>query len=118
MLQEHFVEPVSYKKLFERDHGICQICGLPIVSHSEKDLWGGTRDHIIPVSRGGAHSYDNCQLAHRICNSLKLDGENCKIDWEIQATKSKKFKRYYENYQKLLENRPQGEVKSPGEIPY
>ena len=27
---------------------------------------------------------DNCQLAHRICNSLKLDSEekNFRIDWK------------------------------------
>ena len=117
LLQEHFVEPVSYKKLFERDHGICQICGLPIVSNSEKDLWGGTRDHIIPLSRGGEHSYANCQLAHRICNSLKLDGENCRIDWESMAEKSKKYEKYYRNYQETVKKMTPGEVKSPGETP-
>lgn len=117
-LQGGFVEPVSYKKLYERDHGICQICGLPIVSNSEKDLWGGTRDHIVPLSRGGEHSYVNCQLAHRICNSLKLDGENCRINWESMAKKSKKYEKYYRNYREIVANMTPGEVKSPGEIPY
>ena len=28
-------------------------------------------DHIIPVSRGGTHTWDNVQLAHRYCNSIK-----------------------------------------------
>ena len=32
-----------------------------------------SKDHIIPLAKGGEHSWDNIQLAHRICNSLKAD---------------------------------------------
>lgn len=28
-------------------------------------------DHIIPLSRGGAHSYENCQISHLLCNIKK-----------------------------------------------
>ena len=28
-------------------------------------------DHIIPISKGGQHTWDNVQLAHMICNSIK-----------------------------------------------
>lgn len=31
-------------------------------------------DHVIPVSHGGTHTWDNVKLAHRGCNSLKSDG--------------------------------------------
>ena len=30
-----------------------------------------TMDHIIPLSKGGGHSYKNIQLAHFGCNSRK-----------------------------------------------
>ena len=31
-------------------------------------------DHIIPVSRGGAHLFNNVQLGHRKCNSRRGAG--------------------------------------------
>lgn len=30
-------------------------------------------DHIIPVSHGGTHTWDNVELAHRYCNGVKSD---------------------------------------------
>lgn len=59
------VEPVSLTILFTRDRKTCSICHLP-VKRTE-----GSIDHIIPLSQGGAHSYANCTLAHRRCNSRK-----------------------------------------------
>ena len=32
-----------------------------------------TIDHIIPMSKGGGHTWDNVQIAHAICNSRKRD---------------------------------------------
>jgi len=50
-------------------HGrYCAICGKKI--HSLDDL---TVDHIIPLSKGGKNEIENCQLAHRKCNSMKKD---------------------------------------------
>lgn len=28
-------------------------------------------DHIVPISRGGSHTYDNLQAAHANCNRKK-----------------------------------------------
>ena len=28
-------------------------------------------DHVIPVSKGGTHTWDNVKLAHRHCNTMK-----------------------------------------------
>ena len=30
-------------------------------------------DHMIPIAKGGTHTWDNVQLAHRYCNSIKSD---------------------------------------------
>ena len=57
-------EPVDYVVVVERSGGLCGICheslGAPIEI-----------DHIIPISRGGSHTYDNLQATHASCNKHK-----------------------------------------------
>lgn len=59
------VGKVSYKEILERDGLHCHICG--------KDITDGNYhfDHVIPLSRGGAHSMDNIKVAHAFCNLSK-----------------------------------------------
>ncbi|MBP7914200.1 MAG: HNH endonuclease [Vitreoscilla sp.] len=52
-------------KLFARDRQICAYCGHRF--HVD-DL---TREHIVPVSRGGLDSWMNCITACRSCNGHK-----------------------------------------------
>lgn len=47
---------------------ICSLCGKPITNM--KDC---TIDHIIPISKGGLTTLENCQIAHRWCNLEKGD---------------------------------------------
>jgi len=81
---EAFVSKVYFKKLYERDGGVCQICGLPVAfDKAPEKLWSATIDHVVPLSRGGTHEPCNCQLAHRICNSVKLQSaDEFSLDWE------------------------------------
>lgn len=65
-------------KVFERDHYICQICGL--LCNKDDDTWNGyigayspTIDHRIALANGGTHTWDNVQCAHAMCNSKKRD---------------------------------------------
>ncbi len=82
-MNKAFVSPVYLKKLYERDKGICGICGRPVAfDKNPSSKWALTRDHIIPISKGGKHCMDNCQIAHRICNSYKLDHIDFHIDWD------------------------------------
>lgn len=67
-----FVAPVSYKLIYERDGGICQLCGKKVRMQIKwPDQTCGSIDHIIPLSIGGTHEPKNVQLAHHICNSFK-----------------------------------------------
>lgn len=70
-----FVERVFRRKVFERDAWICQLCNKPTSSKrwQPDDPLAPTIDHIIPLAKGGDHSYANTQCAHAICNSRKQD---------------------------------------------
>jgi len=68
---------VTAQKVFERDNMICQICGKPC--DPEDKSWGASGalypsvDHIIPLAKGGTHTWDNVQCVHVLCNSYKRD---------------------------------------------
>lgn len=67
-----FVESIDYLTVFERDGWICQLCLTAVDPEiAWPDLWSPELDHIVPLSRGGEHSYSNTQLAHKICNIKK-----------------------------------------------
>lgn len=53
------------REAYERQQGICTECG----NHFAIEQMAG--DHIIPWSRGGATTADNCQMLCRDCNSRK-----------------------------------------------
>lgn len=65
LLRGATVEIVDPAVVYERDMGLCGICGLPV----EGDDFH--LDHRIPVVCGGQHSYKNCQTTHAICNLRK-----------------------------------------------
>lgn len=66
------VESISYFIVFQRDCGQCKLCLLDVDKNAVyPDPLAGTIDHVIPLSKGGTHTYDNVQLAHSICNSRK-----------------------------------------------
>jgi 5-methylcytosine-specific restriction endonuclease McrA len=64
----HYIERVpalNNRNLFRRDLNICAYCGKKFV---ESQL---TKDHIIPVSRGGPNTWTNCVTACLKCNNYK-----------------------------------------------
>lgn len=69
---------VTLKKLIKRNGLRCAICGemCDLNDHEWTNYSGPkhpTIDHIIPMSKGGGHVWDNVQVAHAICNSIKRD---------------------------------------------
>ncbi len=69
-------ERVDAIKVFERDGWRCQGCGrkTPRKLRGTYDDLAPELDHIIPLSKGGEHSYRNTQLLCRGCNAAKSDG--------------------------------------------
>lgn len=59
------LEPVDRAVVYERDKGICHLCGgsVPVESFH--------LDHIKPVSKGGEHTYANVAVSHPACNRKK-----------------------------------------------
>jgi 5-methylcytosine-specific restriction endonuclease McrA len=55
------------RNLFKRDHETCQYCG------DQPGLDSLTIDHILPRSRGGTSTWENCVLACIECNKRKAD---------------------------------------------
>lgn len=61
------VPMLSNRVMFRRDRHMCAYCGTV---HTEGSL---TRDHIVPVSKGGKDSWTNCVTACYPCNNRKGD---------------------------------------------
>jgi endogenous inhibitor of DNA gyrase (YacG/DUF329 family) len=68
-------ESVDPIKVFVRYKWKCYICGANTPRHlrGSNDNRSPELDHIIPVSKGGAHTYANTALACRKCNAEKSD---------------------------------------------
>ena len=56
---------LTNRTLFQRDQNLCLYCG------HEFSVAALTRDHIIPASRGGDTTWENCVTACRSCNQRK-----------------------------------------------
>jgi 5-methylcytosine-specific restriction endonuclease McrA len=67
-----FVEEVTLDYLFQRDKGLCKLCGDKLnMATKWPHAKTATRDHIIPLSKGGTHERNNLQLACAKCNIAK-----------------------------------------------
>lgn len=62
-------ESVNRTAVFERDGWVCQLCHRPIDKGlSWPHVESVSLDHIVPLSRGGAHVDANVQTTHLGCN--------------------------------------------------
>jgi len=78
---------VSRLAVFDRDGWKCQVCGvdtprelLGTRAHNAPEL-----DHVVPLARGGAHSFENTQCACRDCNNVKGDRTPEELDEALAA---------------------------------
>lgn len=66
------IEPIERIKVYVRDEWTCALCGEGVdVKLNFPDPLSPSLDHIIPLARGGSHTYNNVQLAHLGCNQQK-----------------------------------------------
>lgn len=75
IIMNYYVKTKKRAKMFAantrnviiRDNFTCQYCGCRISFKT------GTKDHVIPFSRGGPTKMSNLVAACKVCNSLKDD---------------------------------------------
>jgi len=66
--------PLTRAALMHRDHARCAYCG------GKAD----TVDHVVPRSRGGEHSWENCVAACSTCNHRKADKLLTELGWKLR----------------------------------
>ena len=74
--ERDYAPPLTNRALFARDGYLCLYCGE---SFSPRGL---TRDHVIPVSRGGENVWTNVASACKACNQRK--NNRTPAEWGVQ----------------------------------
>jgi 5-methylcytosine-specific restriction endonuclease McrA len=70
-----FPVPMTRGGVLRRDRRLCVYCGKR----------ADTIDHVVPRSRGGTHSWENCVAACRVCNSRKADRLVEELGWTLRV---------------------------------
>lgn len=75
--REQRTAPIDRRALYERDRGRCAVCGV-LVPADDFHL-----DHIVPLSRGGAHGPENLRVTCEDCNVNLGNGYSTRrgVDW-------------------------------------
>ena len=87
---------ISLIRLIKRDKNICHICGGKCDINDFNIVNGSfivgnnypSIDHVIPISKGGKHRWDNIKLAHHHCNTVKsnktiYEDKNNQFKWSV-----------------------------------
>ena len=65
--------PLTRAALMRRDNYKCAYCGRA----------AATIDHVLPRSRGGQHTWENCVASCQMCNHRKADRLLEELGWEL-----------------------------------
>ncbi|KOS53707.1 HNH endonuclease, partial [Rhodococcus rhodochrous] len=71
----HARVPMTRAALMHRDRNRCAYCGAK----------AETIDHVVPRSRGGDHSWENCVACCASCNHRKADKLLSELGWTLRA---------------------------------
>lgn len=77
-IKQNKTPSLTNKTLFERDNNMCAYCTGKVALKSL------TRDHIIPTSKGGKDTWDNCVTACKTCNNWKGDRTLAEADMQLR----------------------------------
>lgn len=64
-------EPVRLSEIAVRDGNRCHLCRKKVPSRAYPHPLSPSLDHVVPLSKGGAHEPSNVRLAHLRCNVEK-----------------------------------------------
>jgi 5-methylcytosine-specific restriction endonuclease McrA len=74
-------ETIYRRKVWERDEKRCYLCGLQV------DLKAMHLEHKTPISRGGAHTYENVGCACARCNLSKQNKTEKEFrTWQLETS--------------------------------
>lgn len=98
---------ITLEALYRRDSGVCYLCGKVCdwTDKRSENIVGGNYpsiDHIIPIARGGLHSWSNVRLAHFNCNVAKSDSLISEAE-KLIPDNAYQFKRILPQYKKTVE---------------
>src|SRR5882757_8988115 len=68
--------PMTRAGVLRRDSRVCAYCGTR----------ADTIDHVVPRSRGGSHSWENCVACCSTCNHRKGDKLLAELGWVLRRT--------------------------------
>lgn len=89
--------PLTRAGLLLRDNYRCVYCG----ARAE------TIDHVVPRSRGGTHSWDNCVASCAKCNHRKADKTLSELGWELPVVPRAPRGRHWRLLARLSDADPQ-----------
>lgn len=100
-----FHKKIKFNKnlVFKRDLYCCQYCGY---AGTPSQL---TIDHIIPKSRGGKNSFDNCITACKQCNNFKGNRTPEEAKMKSKKLDSTPFLSIYHDFLLLKNKHPEWE---------
>lgn len=71
----------SRRNIYKRDRYACMYCGIQPSDHAELSI-----DHVMPKSRGGKSTWENCVLACMDCNKTKADRTPAEAKMKLRKT--------------------------------
>lgn len=70
-----------------RQKGLCHYCQGQLQKAGTNSKRAATVEHLLPISRGGKSSEENCVLACRECNNERGDGVNTTLKFSALVPK-------------------------------
>jgi len=89
--------PLTRTALMHRDRFRCAYCGAP----------AETIDHVVPRSRGGTHTWENCVACCARCNHHKADKLLAELGWPLRAMPTAPRGRHWRLLAGLVDADPQ-----------